>query len=111
MTPREVTDLRRWLDASEGLADGKPFLGDRRLDALVEVLLETAAQLWVAKRRGTMLESLLVEKGVFAPEELEQHLPSAENAAAMRTARGEFVSTLFRSLAELPTEPTPEDLS
>jgi hypothetical protein len=111
MTPREVADLRRWLDASEGIADGKPFLGDRRLDALVDVLLETAAQLWVAKRRGAMLESLLVEKGVFTPDELEQHLPSAADAAALRAARGEFVGTIFRSLAELPLEPTPEDKS
>jgi hypothetical protein len=110
MTPAEVADLRRWLDASEGIADGKPFLGDRRLDALVDVVLEISAQLWVAKRRGTMLESLLIEKGVFSPEELEQHVPSAD-PAALRAARGEFVGTIFRSLAELPSEPVPKDKS
>ncbi len=111
MNPNEVADLRRWLDASEGLADGKPFLGDRRLDALLEVVLEVTAQLWVARRRSTMLESLLADKGILTPAEVEQYQPSAETAAALRATRGEFVGAIFRSLAELPLEPTQEDKS
>ena len=109
MTPQEVSDLRRWLDASGGIADGKPFLGDRRLDALVEVMLEMAAQLWVVKRRNAVLEALLAEKGAIAPGDIEGHALSGDQAARLRTERGEFVATLFRSLSELPTEPISEE--
>jgi hypothetical protein len=109
MTPDEVIDLRRWLDASGGIADGKPFLGDRRLDALVEVMLEMAAQLWVVKRRNAVLESLLTEKGAIAPGDMEGHSLPDERAGQLRAERTEFVATLFRSFSELPTEPTSEE--
>jgi len=106
MTPDEVADIRRWLDASGGIADGRPFLGDRRLDALVEVVLEMAAQLWVLRRRNAVLEEVLVEKGLIATDAVEQHSLSKELAAALRSERSEFVATIFRSLAELPMEPS-----
>ncbi len=109
MTPREVSDLRRWLDASGGIADGKPFLGDRRLDALVDVVLEMAAQLWVVKRRNAMLESLLVDKGVIATGDMEHHRLADDDAARLRRERSEYVATLFHSLSELSTEPTSEE--
>lgn len=109
MTPQEIDDLRRWLDASGGIADGKPFLGDRRLDALVDVMLEMAAQIWVVKRRNAILESLLTDKGVLASGEMEDHRFPADRAAHIRTERSEFVATLFRSLSELPTEPSPKE--
>lgn len=107
MTPDEVTDLRRWLDASGGIADGRPFLGDRRLDALVDVVLEMAAQLWVLRRRNAVLEEVLVNNRLMTADAVEQHTLSDDLAAALRTERAEFVATVFRSLAELPMEQTP----
>jgi hypothetical protein len=109
MTPREVADLRRWLEASGGIADGKPFLGDRRLDALIDVMLEMAAQLWVVKRRNTVLESLLAEKGAISAGDMEAYTLPADRAVALRTERAAFVATLFHSLSELPTEPNSKE--
>lgn len=107
MTPDEITQLRTWLDASEGLADGRAFLDDRRLDAMTEVLLELAAQIWVVKRRNAVLEDLLDQKGIIAPPEVEEHSLSAPRAADLRAQRSEFVATVFRSLNELPQTPQP----
>jgi hypothetical protein len=107
MTPREVSDLRRWFDASGGIADGDPFLGDRRMDAFVDVMLEMAAQLWVVKRRNAVLEDLLIEKGALAAADMEQHSLSPDRAASLKAERAEFVATLFRSLADLPAVPPP----
>lgn len=105
MTPAEVTDLRRWHEASGGIADGRPFLGDRRLDAMVEVMLELSAQLWVLRRRNTVLEAALADAGALAADAVEQHTLSPEATAALRTERAAFVATIFRSLSELPTDP------
>lgn len=102
MTPEEVTDLRRWHEASGGIADGRPFLGDRRLDAMVEVMLELSAQIWVLRRRNTVLESALTERGALAADTVEQHTLSPEATAALRAERAEFVATIFRSLSVLP---------
>jgi len=105
MTPDEVTDLRRWLDKSEGLADGRPFLGDRRLDAMMDVMLEMAAQVWVLKRRNAVLEGVLAAQGALDPEAIERFTFTPDETAAMRESRAAFVSTIFRSLAELPLAP------
>jgi hypothetical protein len=104
MTPDEVNDLRRWFDASKGLADGNPFLGDRRLDAMLDVLLELAGQLWVVKRRNATLEAALTRAGSLDAHAVEDHAFTPEETAQMREQRGAFVATIFRSLAELPTE-------
>ena len=108
MTPDEVTDLRRWLDASNGLADGQPFLGDRRLDAMTDVLLELAAQLWVSRRRNAALEALLCQHGLIGADELENFSFSESQASELRSARGEFVAIIFRSLSQLPQTPEPQ---
>ncbi|MBB5685342.1 hypothetical protein [Sphingobium boeckii] len=109
MNTEEIADLRRWFDASGGIADGRPFLGDRRLDAMVEVMLEMAAQLWVLRRRNTVLESALAAAGTLAADTVEQHQLSPEATATLRTERADFVATIFRSLAELPIDPTPKE--
>jgi hypothetical protein len=108
MTPAEVADLRRWLEASEGLADGQPFLGDRRLDAITDVLLELAAQLWVSRRRNAVLEELLSERGIIGAQDIEKYVFSESQAAELRSARELFVATIFRSLSQLPQTPLPE---
>lgn len=108
MTPSEVADLRRWLDDSKGIADGRPFLGDRRLDAMMDVMLELSAQLWTVKRRNAALEAILTESGSLAPAAIETFRFSPEETAAMREDRAAFVATLFRSMAELSTEAEPE---
>lgn len=105
MTPDEIKDLTRWGEQSGGIADGRPFLADRRLDAIIEVMLEMAAQLWVSRRREAVLEAVLADKGLIASEDVEQHCLSPDAHAAMRQQRAEFVSTLFRSLSELPADP------
>jgi len=104
MNPSEVADLRRWLDESKGLADGRPFLGDRRLDAMMDVMLELSAQVWMVKRRNVALEAILTESGGLAPAAIETFTFSPEETAAMREDRAAFVATLFRSMASLSTE-------
>lgn len=103
MSPEEVKDLRRWLDESGGIAEGKPFLGERKLDAMMEVMLEMAAQIWVLKRRNAVVEALLAEKGCISEEAIESFTFSPEQTAQQRAKRAEFVSTIFRAMEELPT--------
>lgn len=103
MSPEEVKDLRRWLDESGGIAEGKPFLGTRTLDAMVDVMQELAAQIWVLKRRNTVLEKLLAQNGTLSPEAMESFSFTKEEAAEQRQIRAEFVSSIFRSMEALPT--------
>jgi len=105
MTPDEVKDIQRWLDASKGLADGRPFLGDVRLDALIDVLLEISAQLWVLKRRNGLLEAALADAGVLPPGAVEDYRPDADLKAALQEQRAAFVAAIFRSFTEVSTEP------
>lgn len=102
MSPEEVKDLRRWLDASGGIAEGNPFLGDRKWDAMMDVMLEMAAQIWVLKRRNTIVEKLLAENGTLSAEAIEAYSFSKEEAAENRAVRAEFVSKIFRSMESLP---------
>lgn len=107
MSPQEIEDLRRWIETSKGLATGQPFLGDRRLDAVVDVLLELAAQLWVTRRRNAALEAELVAAGAISDRAVEDHVFGTEETAAMREERAAFVGKIFRSLAALPDHPEP----
>lgn len=108
MNEAEVADLRRWLDKSEGLADGRPFTGDRRIDALVEVSLELAAQLWVVRRRQALLESKLAQVGALGTADLETHCFTPDEARQVRELRAEIIATVFRPFAELPIDPPSE---
>lgn len=102
MSPEEVKDLRRWLDESGGIAQGYPFLGDRKSDAMMDVMLEMAAQIWVLKRRNSILEKLLDEKGILSREAIESFSFTKDAAAAQRQVRAEFVGKIFRSVESLP---------
>jgi hypothetical protein len=102
MSPEEVKDLRRWLDESGGIAEGKPFLGERSLDAMMDAMMEMAAQIWVLKRRNTIVEALLEEKGCLSQDAIEAFSFTAEQAKQQRQIRAEFVSTIFRAMEELP---------
>lgn len=104
MNRNDIAGIRHWLEKSEGLADARPFLGDRRMDALVEVMLELAAQLWVTRRRLAMLEATLTEAGTLPGGAVENHRPSSEAAAEVRADRERFIAAIFRSIAELPTD-------
>ena len=107
MNEAEVADIRRWLEKSEGLADGRPFTGDRRIDALIEVALELAGQLWVVRRRQAMLESRLAAGGTLPPGALETHSFTPEEARQVRELRTELIATVLRPFAELPIDPPP----
>jgi hypothetical protein len=105
MSPEEVKDLRRWLDESGGIAEGNPFLGSRTLDAMVDVMQELAAQIWVLKRRNAVLEKLLEQNGTLTSDAIEGFSFTKEEAAEQRKIRAEFVSSIFRSMEELPNTP------
>ena len=108
MNEAEVADIRRWLAKSEGLADGRPFTDDRRLDALLEVTLELAAQLWVVRRRQALLESRLAQQGALGAAALEAHSFTPDEARQVRELRAEIIATVFRPFAELPIDPPPD---
>ncbi|MFO1425745.1 MAG: hypothetical protein U1F11_01965 [Steroidobacteraceae bacterium] len=66
------------------------FLGNAALDNVVSCLIAMGAELWSTKRRLKVMESLLAKNGIGS-QQIEQYVPSAEEAAAWEQERDRFV--------------------
>jgi hypothetical protein len=87
--------------------DGAPaFMGDPRLDALMNLCLELGANLWSARRRVGKLEHLLAEKGILEPNEVDMVRLDDEAAATWVTRRNEFVERLLGTVTAVMADAT-----
>lgn len=79
---------------------GEPvFLGDPVADAVVDICLELAAQLWVVKTRLHQLERAVQDSGGRVEELIESYQPSADEA--WQAQRQAFVASVLRPIQRL----------
>ncbi len=76
------------------------YLGDPRLDRLLGVITELAAELWVMRDRQRALEAILDQRGIPVETELAAYRPTADRERQLKEERDAFVRRVFRELAE-----------
>lgn len=84
---------------------GAPLVGDYPVyfkdpvqDAMMNMLLELSAQLWMGMDRLYALEDLLSRQGVVSVADLEGYRPDKERAEALRARRERFTHDILRDL-------------
>ena len=81
------------------LAGADPMLlTDPATDALVRMVTELTAELWVERDRRMVLEDVLVEAGVISADSLERYTPDGPRAAHFRAERDALVQSVFKEL-------------
>ena len=92
---------------------GAPLVGDYPVyfkdpvqDAMMNMILELSAQLWMSIDRMHALEDLLARQGVVSAADLDGYQPGAERAAALKARRERFTHDILRDLKRL-TESAP----
>jgi len=78
------------------------FLQDPLVDALMQVVIELGAETWVTRRRMLVLEKVLAERGLLAPDMVETFTPSAEDEALWRQERDRMLKSVYAALARPP---------
>ena len=84
---------------------GAPLAGDYPVyfrdpvqDAMMNMILELSAQLWMSMDRLYALEDLLSRQGVVTADALDGYQPDAERAAALKARRERFTHDILRDL-------------
>ncbi|MXW21094.1 MAG: hypothetical protein F4Z95_09855 [Gammaproteobacteria bacterium] len=87
---------------------GAPLVGDYPVyfndpvqDAMMNMILELSAQLWMSMDRMYALEDLLSRQGVVSTADLDGYRPDAERAKALRARRQRFTHDILRDLKAL----------
>lgn len=88
------------------LAGADPiYLQDPVLDSTVRMVVELAAQVWVERERRISLETLLESRGIVTREAIENFVPDAAQAAALKAERSRFIEDIFKELRRIPINP------
>ena len=87
---------------------GAPLAGDYPVyfkdpvqDAMMNMILELSAQLWMSMDRLYALEDLLSRQGLVTAAALDGYRPDAERAAALKARRERFTHDILRDLKSL----------
>ena len=90
---------------------GAPLVGDYPVyfkdpvqDAMMNMILELSAQLWMSMDRVYALEDLLARQGILTAAALDGYRPDAERAKALRVRRERFTHDILRDLKSLTEE-------
>ncbi len=89
------------------------FLENEVVDSLVATVMELSAQLWTARRRALVTESVLETKGLVTRAEIETFVPSAADEAEWKKERDRFIKQVYAPFArKVPMEqpPAPDSL-
>jgi hypothetical protein len=81
--------------------DATRFLADPVSDQLVRVVMELGAALWVERRRTRVLERVLVDAGLVAPDAVEQWVNAPDDAAADREELDLWTRRIFGPLTKI----------
>ena len=82
---------------------GRVYFENVVIDNMIEAMLELSASVWTNHDRVLVLEKILEAKGISVSEEIEAHMPSAEEIAARAAERDAFVERVFGSFMRRPT--------
>ena len=84
---------------------GAPLVGDYPVyfkdpvqDAMMNMILELSAQLWMSMDRMYALEDLLARQGVVTAAALDGYRPDAERVAVLKMRRERFTHDILRDL-------------
>ena len=89
-------------EGGEPLAGADPtLLADPVVDALMRMIMEITAELWVERERRLALEDVLEAGGVITCKSIEHHEPDAKRAAEIRQQRDQLVNGVFKELRRL----------
>lgn len=81
------------------LAGNDPLLlPDPATDALVRMVTELTAELWVERDRRMVLEDVLVDAGVIRAESLENYIPDESRQERYRSERDALIQSVFKEL-------------
>ena len=87
---------------------GAPLVGDYPVyfkdpvqDAMMNMILELSAQLWMSMDRLYALEDLLSRQGVVSAADLDSYRPDSDRAAALKARRERFTHDILRDLKSL----------
>jgi hypothetical protein len=78
------------------------FLQDPVVDALMQVVLELGAETWITRRRMLVLERVMAEQGLLAPDLIETYAPTPEDEALWRQERDRMLKSVYAALARPP---------
>jgi hypothetical protein len=76
------------------------YLDDPRISKLLDLTLQLATEVHVARHRERALEAVLVRHGVLAAGELDAFLPSADEAVVLDGERDRYTRRLVRIITE-----------
>ena len=83
------------------MGDNPTYFDDPVQDALVNMIMELAAQVWVNRERMAALEVVLEERGGLESDAVESYRPSPERAARLRQERDRFVAGIMKEIQRL----------
>lgn len=78
--------------------DDPMLLQDPATDALVRMVTELTAELWVERDRRMVLEDVLVDAGVISSDSLESYVPDESRRVRYRRERDALVQSVFKEL-------------
>ena len=78
--------------------DDPILLEDPATDALVRMVTELTAELWVERDRRMVLEDVLVDAGVISSDSLERYVPDESRSERYRSERDALVRSVFKEL-------------
>lgn len=87
--------------------NGRVYFENVVIDNLLDALLELSAAAWAHHDRVLVLEKVLAKKGIAVSEEIELHLPDADELAARAAERDAYVQRIFGSFLRRPTGDLP----
>ena len=83
------------------VGDNPTYFPDPVQDALVNMIMELAAQVWVNRERMTALEAVLEDQGQLAIDAIEGYQFSPDKTAALREERDRFVADILKEIQRL----------
>ena len=83
------------------VGDNPTYFADPVQDALVNMIMELAAQVWVNRERTAALEAVLEQQGNLEAGVVEQYRFAPEQAASLRRERDQFVAGILKEIQRL----------
>lgn len=93
------------VDFIKGDWDKAQYLPDPHVDNLTAVVMGLGTELWAARRRLMVIESLLEKHKLLDSAEIEAYQPTEAEAAAWDAERDDLIDRVFSILGRVP-EPT-----
>ena len=74
------------------------YLAKRRVEDLAQAYVSLVSELWIIKDRQLVLEQVLAENGIAAPEKVEHYEPKGEFKTRLDSERREWIRRMVGAL-------------